>query len=113
MNIYELILVCPWIRYFQMISETAYGSQTKFKGESLHVSEHGIGYLNFTFEAKKGQNRLILGFKPLKSLEGLESQSYSINIKEFVTKTPLEIGNLYLAFIADEGHKGQNLIFAI
>ena len=31
-----------------MISETAYSSQTKLIGLNLHVSEHGIGYSNFT-----------------------------------------------------------------
>ena len=55
-----------------MFSETAYSSQTKLIGEGLHVSEHGIGYLNLAFYAKKGQKRPILGFKPLKRLEGLE-----------------------------------------
>ena len=32
----------------QMISETAYSSQTKLIGLNLHVSEHGIGYSNLT-----------------------------------------------------------------
>ena len=31
-------------------------------------------------------------------------------LKEFTTKNPLEIGNFHLAFIADEGHKGQHLV---
>ena len=58
----------------QVFSETAYSSQTKLIGLSLHVSEHGICYLNLAFEAKKGQKRPILGFKPLKRREGLEIQ---------------------------------------
>ena len=32
----------------QVSSETAYGSQTKLIGQSLCVSEHGIGYSNLT-----------------------------------------------------------------
>ena len=31
-----------------MISKTAYSSQTKLIGQSLHVSEHRIGYSNLT-----------------------------------------------------------------
>ena len=58
-----------------MISETADSSQTKLIGEDLLIREHGIGYLNLAFEVKKGQKRLIFGFKPLKRLEGLEIQS--------------------------------------
>ena len=58
-----------------MILETAYSSQTKLIGQSLPIGGHGIGYLNLAFEAKKGQKRPILGFKPLKRLEGLEIQS--------------------------------------
>ena len=58
-----------------MISETIYSSQTKLIGQSLPIRGHGIGYLNLAFEAKKGRKRQILGFKPLKRLEGLEIQS--------------------------------------
>ena len=58
-----------------MFSETTYSSQTKLIGPSLHVSEHGIGYLNLAFEAKKGQKGPILDFKPLKRTEELEIQS--------------------------------------
>ena len=32
----------------QMISETAYNSQTKLIGQSLPIEEHGIGYSNLT-----------------------------------------------------------------
>ena len=74
-NIYELISVCSDPDNMRMISETTYSSQTKLIGQSLHVSEHRIGYLNLVFEARKGQKRLIFGFKPLKGLEGLEIQS--------------------------------------
>ena len=42
-NIYELIWLCPCAHYMRMISETAYSSQTKLIGESLHLSDHGIG----------------------------------------------------------------------
>ena len=70
----------------QVISETAYSSQTKLIGQSLPIGEHGIGYLNLAFAANKGQKRLIFSFKPLKRLEGLEIQIKSINIKKFVTK---------------------------
>ena len=55
MNVYELILAYMSPRKVQMISETAYSSQTKLIGQSLHVSEHGIGYLNLAFAANKGQ----------------------------------------------------------
>ena len=75
MNIYELISVCPYPGNMRMFSETAYSSQTKLKGEDLLIGEHGIGNLNLAFEAKKGQKRLLFGFKPLKLLEGLEIQS--------------------------------------
>ena len=75
MNMYELILVCVCPSNMQMISETAYSSQTKLIGEGLLIGEHGIGYLNLAFEAKKAQKWLIFCFKPLKSLEGLEIQS--------------------------------------
>ena len=40
--------VCPCPRNLQMISETAFSSQTKLIGLNLHVSEHGIGYSNLT-----------------------------------------------------------------
>ena len=111
-NIYELILVCLSPCHVQMISETAYSSQCKLIGEGLLIDWHGIGYLNLAFEAKKGLKRPIFSFKPLKYLEGLEIHSQNINIKEFITKNPLKIGNFHLTFIADEGHKGQNLVFA-
>ena len=42
-----------------MISKTAYSSQTKLIGQSLHVAEHGIGYSNLAFAANKGQKRPI------------------------------------------------------
>ena len=74
-NIYELIWICPCAHNMQMISETAYSSQTKLIGESLCISEHGIGYSNLAFAANKGQKRPIFSFKPLKRLEGLEIQS--------------------------------------
>ena len=80
-----------------MFSETAHSSKTKLIGQSLHVSEHGIGYSNLTFEAKKDQKRPIFGFKPLKRL----------------TMNPLKISNFHLALMDDEGHKGQHLVFAI
>ena len=32
----------------QMISETAYSSQTKLIGQSLPIGEHGIGHSNLT-----------------------------------------------------------------
>ena len=38
-----------------MISETAYGNQTKLIGQTLPLSEHRIGYENLVFEANKGQ----------------------------------------------------------
>ena len=58
-----------------MFSETTYSSQTKLIGQSLYVTEHGIGYLNLAFAANKGQKRPIFNFKPLKRLEGLGIQS--------------------------------------
>ena len=59
----------------QVFSETAHTSQTKLIGQSLCVSEHGIGYLNLAFAANKGQKSAIFSFEPLKRLEGLEIQS--------------------------------------
>ena len=59
----------------EVFSETAYSSQTKLIGPSVHLSEHGIGYLNLAFPANKDQKRPIFNFKPLKRLEGLEIQS--------------------------------------
>ena len=47
-NIYELISVSSCPGNMLMISETAYSSQTKLIGLSLHVWEHGIGYSNLT-----------------------------------------------------------------
>ena len=69
-NICELISVCLYPGNMQMISETAYSSQTKLIGPSLDILEHGIGYSNLAFEGKKANS-----FKPLKHLEGLEIQS--------------------------------------
>ena len=54
-NIYELISVFSDPGNMQMISDTTYSSQTKLIGQSFHVSEHGIGYSNLAFEAKKGR----------------------------------------------------------
>ena len=54
-NIYELISVCPSVRNMGVFSETAYSSQTKLIGQSLCISEHGIGYLNLAFAANKGK----------------------------------------------------------
>ena len=53
----------------ERLNETTYSSQT------LHLSEHGIGYTNLAFAANKGQKRPIFSFKPLKPLKGLEIQS--------------------------------------
>ena len=60
------------------------------------------------FAAYKGQKYSV--YKPLKHLDGLEIQSLSINIKMF--KNPSQKGNFCLAFMADEGRKGQNLVLA-
>ena len=69
-----------------MISETAYSSIIKLLGISLLIGEHGIGYSNLAFAAKKGQKIPIFIFKPFKHLDGLEIQSSSINTKEFIKK---------------------------
>ena len=58
-----------------MFSGAAKSSQTILIGDGLPVREHGIGYMNLAFEAKKGRKRSMLGFKPLERLEGLEIQS--------------------------------------
>ena len=50
-----------------MISETGYSSQTKLIGQSLHVSEHGIGYLNLAFAANKGPKGLYSVLKALQT----------------------------------------------
>ena len=71
--------------------ETTYSSQVKLIGQSLCVSEHGIGYSNLVFSANKGQKRPIFSFRPLKCLEGLEIQSQNINIKRFLIKNPLRL----------------------
>ena len=106
----NLIWLCPCVHNIRMILENVYSSQTKLIGQSLHVSEHGIGYLNLAFEPQKCQKRAIFSFKPLKRLEGLEIQSQSISMKRFLTKSHFEICKVYLAFIADEGHKQQYLV---
>ena len=87
-NIYELISVCSSVRYSQMISETAYSSQTKLIGEGLPIKEHGIGYSNLALTGN--------------------SEVEHKNIKKFLTKNSLEIDNFHLDFMADEGHKGQD-----
>ena len=71
--------------------------------------EHRIGYSNWPLQPIKAKNNQS---KPLKHLDGLEIQSLSINIKMFITKNPSEKGNFCLAFMADEGRKGQNLVLA-
>ena len=43
----------------------------------------------------------------MKHLEGLEIQSLNINMKKVLITNPLQVGIFYLAFIVDEGHKGQ------
>ena len=58
-----------------MVLETAYSSQFKLIGQSLCVSEHGIGYLNLAFATNKGQKKADIKFETLKCLEGLEIQS--------------------------------------
>ena len=40
----------------------------------------------------------------------MEFEHEFIDIIKFLNKNPLKIGNLQLALIADEGHKGQNFI---
>ena len=35
-----------------------------------------------------------------------------IDMKQFLIKDPLKIGIFHLAFLADEGHKGQHLVLA-
>ena len=55
--------------------ETANNSQTKLIGEGSLIREQEIGYSNLTFEAKKGQKKQILSFRPLKRIEGLKIQS--------------------------------------
>ena len=71
-NIYELISVCSEPNNLPMILGTAYNSQTKLIGQSLHVSEHGIGYLNLVFADNEGQKRPIFSFKLLKHPKGLK-----------------------------------------
>ena len=83
MNICELISVCSCPRNVWVFSDTTYDSQTKLIGQSLHASEHAIGYLNLTFAANKGQKGPIFSFKPSKGLDGLEVQTFSINVKSF------------------------------
>ena len=68
----------------QVFSETTYSTQIKLIGQSLCVSEHGIG-----FAANKGQKRLIFSFQSLKCLERLDIQSQCVNMKRFLIKTPL------------------------
>ena len=33
--------------------------------------------------------------------------------KKFLIENSLKIGNIHLAFMADEGHKGQHLVFSL
>ena len=70
MNIYELISVCMYLGHSLTISKTTYSSHTKLIGQSLHVSEHGIGYSNLAFSDNKGQKRPLFSFESLKPLEG-------------------------------------------
>ena len=94
-----------------VFSKTAYSSPTKLIGESLCISEHGIGYSNLAFAANKGQKRPIFSFKPLKWLHLLVIHFQGTNnIKKVPNKNPFKKGNLDLAFNADEILKGQNLI---
>ena len=68
-NIYELILVCPYPRNLQMISETAYSSQTKSIGQNLHVSEHRMDIWIWPLQpikAKKGQYLVLSPWNALK-----------------------------------------------
>ena len=69
----------------QVFSETAYSSHTKLIGESLCISEHGIGYSILAFAANEGRKRPIFTFKPMKCLKGLEIQNWSIDVKSFLT----------------------------
>ena len=55
-----------------MISETTYSAQTKLIRESLHVSEHEIGYLNLGVAANKDQKWPIFSLQPLKRPKDLE-----------------------------------------
>ena len=57
MNTYVFKSVCARGQNVQMISGTTYSSQTELIGESLHVSEHGICYLNLAFTAKAKTGR--------------------------------------------------------
>ena len=53
MNVYALILVCSKPCNLQMISETAYSSQTKLIGQSLYVQFPKMNPIPFLFyEAK-------------------------------------------------------------
>ena len=42
----------------------------------------------------------------------MEFEHECIDTIKFLIKNPLKIGNLHLALMADEGHKGQNLVLA-
>ena len=48
-------------------------------------------YMSLAFEANKGQKKLIFTCKPLKCLEGLKIQSWSINMNKFVIENSLKI----------------------
>ena len=72
----------------QVFFKTAYSSQTILIGKYLCISENRIGYLNLAFAVKKGQKRSIFTFQPLKCLDELKIQSWSINLKKFLPKNP-------------------------
>ena len=95
-----------------MFLETTYSGKIKLIGVCLLIEEHGIGYSNLAFAANKSQKRPMVSFKPLKCQEGLEIQKKSINLKRFLIKNPLKLVIFYLAFMTDQGHNGQHLVFA-
>ena len=80
-----------------MISETAYSSIIKLLGISLLIGEHGIGYSNLAFAAKKGQKIPIFIFKPFKHLEGLDSE-IEHKYKRIYKKEYFKIWNFHLPF---------------
>ncbi len=77
-----------------------------FVDQSLHSSEHRIGYSDLAFGPKKAN---IQFQAPKKHPEVLKIWSPDMNPKLFLIKDLSKLGYLVLAFMADKGQKGQHL----
>ena len=58
--------------------------------------------------AKNGQYSVLSPETPRRTRNSELKHKY----ENFLIKNPLKIGNFHLVFMADKGHKGQNLVLA-